>query len=52
MRNEEFHLLFCFHCSGHDKVVEILLRNGANVNAESNARLTALHYAAAEGMPS
>lgn len=36
--------------SGHQKVARILLRNGANINAENSDKFTPLHLAAQQSM--
>lgn len=36
---------------GREKVAQVLLNSGANVNAQDNDGLTALHLSTANGMP-
>lgn len=38
-----------FPCEDHDRIVELLLKNGANVNAVHDIRRTALHLASKNG---
>lgn len=44
-----FVLRFLVFRSGHGKVVEILLKNGANVNARDKNENTPIHAAAHQG---
>jgi ankyrin repeat protein len=37
--------------AGHEGVVRVLLRNGADVNAHDTANLAPLHWAAIKGSP-
>ena len=47
--NQHFHkkLLFGF-CLGHEKIIELLLQNGASINAVDNYKWNALHWAIEE----
>lgn len=44
----EFVNLFSLHL-GYEKVVELLIQNGANVNAVNKFNISILHYAAKGG---
>lgn len=40
---------FFFSFLAHEKIVDLLLQNGANINAQNKNRLTPLHLAVKNG---